>query len=428
MGYQFSPGWPYSSTTFPSMDDHVDPVNNAYFSGLHDEIEKIEYYLGLHPQGAYGNVEERIQAGFDYTENNYNIVMNYLGHNVAEGFTNVKDKLETHGHTGGVDGTVLEGMDPIIWEAALSITNWVDTRIDATAGASAAGFAYYDLLYNGPCERDAGNASILCYNTSLSENYHQEVTSWGTQPRGTLVIDTTAYISLIGTPGLVGKFGILDWSENTINLGAGANNTGHIVELGDYLYTPCYTTPVKLVRIKKSDDSLTYYDMDSDEDNAIAICTDGTYIYFATKTTPVKIIRFNPGTGAHSTFTITDFDEEVIFMIVVNNTLYAFNDAATAQYIRMNLTTQAYQLFEPDWIGGTKNGTWWPPYILLHSYSGVIEKFIAFNPITNKAYISVNQGERGAGFVMTVVMNHLHPGGVIEGYHNYIGELTPPDV
>lgn len=60
MGYQFSNNWPYSYSVFPTMEDHVDPVNEEYFSGLHTEIENIEDELGLNPSGDYDTVKARL--------------------------------------------------------------------------------------------------------------------------------------------------------------------------------------------------------------------------------------------------------------------------------------------------------------------------------------------------------------------------------
>lgn len=60
MGFQFANNWPYSSTVFPSMVDHVDPVNNEFFTGLNTELERIEYYLGNNPQGSYKDLTERL--------------------------------------------------------------------------------------------------------------------------------------------------------------------------------------------------------------------------------------------------------------------------------------------------------------------------------------------------------------------------------
>lgn len=62
MGYQFTNNWPYSTTVFPSMTDHVDPVNQEYFDGLHQELDTMESYLGIHPQGAAASVAARLLA------------------------------------------------------------------------------------------------------------------------------------------------------------------------------------------------------------------------------------------------------------------------------------------------------------------------------------------------------------------------------
>jgi hypothetical protein len=60
MGYQFSNNWPYDWSVFPSMDEHTDPVNNEYFTGLHTEVENIEETLGKSPQGSYDTVADRL--------------------------------------------------------------------------------------------------------------------------------------------------------------------------------------------------------------------------------------------------------------------------------------------------------------------------------------------------------------------------------
>ena len=69
MSYLFYNTWPYSYTPLPTMIDNKDPVNHAYFSGLHKEVENIEYYLGLQPQGAFKDVAQRLNnlAGIDAT-------------------------------------------------------------------------------------------------------------------------------------------------------------------------------------------------------------------------------------------------------------------------------------------------------------------------------------------------------------------------
>jgi len=71
MSYVWYNNWPYNYSIFPSMTDHVDPVNETYFSGLHTEIENIENELGLNPSGDYDTVKDRLN---DYTNHttNYN--------------------------------------------------------------------------------------------------------------------------------------------------------------------------------------------------------------------------------------------------------------------------------------------------------------------------------------------------------------------
>lgn len=69
MSYQFYNNWPYSATIFPSMIEHTDPVNNEYFGGLHEEVQTIEQFIGLQPQGADGTVRARLDR-IDYELDN----------------------------------------------------------------------------------------------------------------------------------------------------------------------------------------------------------------------------------------------------------------------------------------------------------------------------------------------------------------------
>jgi len=62
MSYIFYNNWPYDYTVFPTMKDHIDPVNNAYFTGLHSEIANIETELGLNPSGSYPTVKDQLDA------------------------------------------------------------------------------------------------------------------------------------------------------------------------------------------------------------------------------------------------------------------------------------------------------------------------------------------------------------------------------
>ena len=42
------------------MEDHIDPVNNAYLTGLHTEIENIENAIGLNPTGTFETIAARL--------------------------------------------------------------------------------------------------------------------------------------------------------------------------------------------------------------------------------------------------------------------------------------------------------------------------------------------------------------------------------
>jgi len=60
MSNRFENNYPAGFSFFPEMYNHIDPVDQLYFSGLHQEIDTVERTLGLNPQGAYSTVDERI--------------------------------------------------------------------------------------------------------------------------------------------------------------------------------------------------------------------------------------------------------------------------------------------------------------------------------------------------------------------------------
>jgi len=80
MGFEFSNNWPYSASYFPTMEDHVDPVNHTYFTDLHKALQDIQYFLGLQPE---------------------------------IGFHDVAQKLNLHGHTGGDDGIIIPALTDV---------------------------------------------------------------------------------------------------------------------------------------------------------------------------------------------------------------------------------------------------------------------------------------------------------------------------
>lgn len=60
MSYLFYNNFPYGYSTFPTMIDHSDPVGHDYFSGLHQEVQNIEYCLGNQVNNAFENVKDRL--------------------------------------------------------------------------------------------------------------------------------------------------------------------------------------------------------------------------------------------------------------------------------------------------------------------------------------------------------------------------------
>lgn len=98
------------------MEDHVDPVNNEYFTGLHQEIINIEDTLGLSPEGLFDTVKDRLDnivlQGFNYYETNYayivsdrNAFNSELGTNPSGTFDTVKARLDD------IDTKILNSQD-----------------------------------------------------------------------------------------------------------------------------------------------------------------------------------------------------------------------------------------------------------------------------------------------------------------------------
>ena len=97
MGYQFTNNWPYTYTVFPTMEDHIDPVNHEYFEELHTEIENIENELGLEPSASYNTVKDRLGAineKLTELEEDIAAINTELGSDPSGPFDTVKLRLE----------------------------------------------------------------------------------------------------------------------------------------------------------------------------------------------------------------------------------------------------------------------------------------------------------------------------------------------
>lgn len=77
MSFQFYNNWPYSYSIFPTMEDHLDPVNNEYFTGLHKEIQNLEVFLGEMPQEPHDTVKQKLEL-HDHTGDHAGIQLDHL--------------------------------------------------------------------------------------------------------------------------------------------------------------------------------------------------------------------------------------------------------------------------------------------------------------------------------------------------------------
>lgn len=391
MGYQFTNNWPYTDTTFPTMIDHVDPVNNTYFTGLMTELGHIEYYLGIHPQGSYKDITERL-AGFDFfigdnydslvsvIQINNDHIWNTLNPDVAEDFNDVKDKLENHGHSGGTDGKLLIIPLPGLWEDVDFIGTSSYLEIDpGVVGGSESGFAYFDIIYGSPCLAAAGPNYITAFNTTTQDFNWQIATAWPSSP-GAIWKDPYGIFTGSTTPGKIMRFNPLTWEEIVTNLDAGENNPRQLCSEGAYVWFPCKTSPGRIGRYNPSNHAHETWVLDAGENEPEAICCDDEYIWVCCNTTPVKLIKFKRSDKTHIAYTLTDFLPEVKYMFAHGGLIYMFSDNATPQWARFSPVILGMQRWEPDWPTGVDSGCWTGQNYLLALGTGNGGYIVQFDP------------------------------------------------
>lgn len=414
MGYQFTNNWPYSLSLFPSMDEHVDPVNNEYFAGLMTELTRIEYYLGLHPQGSDKDIAERLSNLDALIQSNDDNIWNTLHIDVAEDFSDVKDKLENHGHSGGTDGKLLVVPVPGVWEDV----DFVGTRnlleIDpADIGGSTAGFAYFNLIYLGPCERGAGTRYIQCYNPTTDEHTWQ-ATAAAQQPRGGLFNGTYGFFSLGGSPGKIVRFTPDTWEEVITSLHAGVNYPGHLVKEGTLVWGASYTSPSYIFRYNPSSHVTNEWLLDASLNECRAMCSDGTYIWTCCNTNPVKLVRFKISDKSHTDYTLTGFLPEVIYMFYYDGMVYMFSNNATQQWCRYNPAILGFQRWETEFPGIFKAGAQINDAHIFTLYDASDSRLLIFEPGEFSFHLSKSLGGIGSMDWITFVPDH-----VVWFYGNY---------
>lgn len=396
MSFQFANNWPYSNTGFPTMIEHVDPVNNEYFAGLMTELGRIEYYLGIHPQGGFENVRARLDD-----------IDNVLGDNVEEGFDDVKDKLENHGHTGGYDGKQLVVPAPGIWEEVDFVgTLGSFSIVPFEIGGSTAGFAYYDLIYLGPCEDTYSIRYIQCFNTTTDQHTWQ-ASAINRQPSGAIWTGEYGIFTLTGAPGRIMRFNPETWEQIVTVLDSGQNYPRHLCKPDSNVWFPTFTTPAKIMRYNPANHVFTSWDMDGGENECTAVCTDGTYIWTCCNTTPVKLIRFKISDKTHTAYIITGFLPEIKYMFYHNGMVYMFSNNTTVQWARFNPAILGFQRWEPDFPepfrAGAKVNT---KHILTLMSSG--HGYLAlFDPEEFEWRISRDHGDIGSMTWITFANNHV---------------------
>lgn len=399
MSFQFVNNWPYSNTTFPTMIDHVDPVNNEYFAGLMEEIGRVEYYLGIHPQGSYKDVAERLAgfdfvAGQDYTalveviQTNNDNIWNTLNPNVAEDFNDVKDKLENHGHTGGTDGAILVVPAPGLWEDVDFVGTPGYLEIDpGVTGGSDSGFAYFDIIYASPAHPSAGPTYITAFNTTTLD-FNWQVSA-GTGTFGGAVWSGQYGIFTNGlSPGKILRFNPATWEEIFTTLDAGDNDPRQIVMGDGNAWFPCYTSPARIGYYSPTTHAHQTWVMDAGENQCDAICDDGTYLWACCNTNPVKLIKFKKSDKTHIAYTLTDFLPEVKYMFYHGGMVYMFSDNATPQWARFNPAILGLQRWETDWPVGVDSGCWTGQNHIMTLGTGSNGYLLQFDPDTFVFHLS----------------------------------------
>lgn len=418
MGFQFANNWPYLSSVFPTMIDHVDPVNQEYFEGLMSELGNIEYYLGLHPQGDYKDIAGR-----------FDNIRNELGVNPEEGFDNVKDKLENHGHTGGVDGKVLTIPEPGVWEGADLVGTVERVTIEQDVhGGSYAGFAYYDLIYLGPCEVSSGPRMISSFDTTNDNHFWQPSTS-PYPPRGAVFTGTYGIFSTGPDPGFIIRFNPETWEEIRTGTGANIRYPGKLVYVNGLVWGGSLNSPSVIFSYNPTTHAINEYAMDGGENEIQALCTDGTYLWACCNTDPVKLIKFKLSDQTHTTFVITGLKPDIVSMIYLDNMIYIYSDNVTVQWARFSPAINMWQRWEPDYPAPFKAGAVWGNLIVLTLAGATTQKIYMFSPSDFRWWLDDADYPTAGMNWITIANNHAlwTGGGSGDGYSDWEGPLnTPP--
>lgn len=145
MGYQFTNNWPYSASVFPSMDDHIDPVNNEYFTGLHSAVADLQYFLGMNPEKGFADVAQKLNL-HDHTGGDKGAAVPYLMAQYTELSPDDNGDVVEIGLT--KDGT---------WRS-LDISTWIPAAADM-------------LHIRVICESSATEKWLQLRNSSSSKNW-----------------------------------------------------------------------------------------------------------------------------------------------------------------------------------------------------------------------------------------------------------------
>ena len=347
MSFQFANNWPYSASAFPTMLDHVDPVNNTYFAGLMTELSNIEYHLGLNP---------------------------------AEGFGDVKDKLENHGHTGGTDGKLLVIPAPGEWEDVDFVGTPSYLEIEAgVTGGSTSGFAYFDILYGGPVVITAGGSYITAFNTTTLA-FNWQPTAGASADTKAIWRDPYGIFTTNESPGKVIRFNPSNWQEIITTLDAGDNFPRQICAQDSNVWFPTFTSPARLVRYTVNTHAHTAWVMSAGENECNACVFDGTYIWTCCNTDPVKLIKFKVSDKTHIAYTLTGLKPEITYMFFYDGMVYMFSDNATPQWARFNPDILGLQRWETDWPAGVDSGCWTGQNHIMTLGTGTNGYLLQFDP------------------------------------------------
>lgn len=376
MGFEFSNNFPYTATEFPSMIEHVDPVNHTYFSGLMTELANIENTLGLL---------------------------------VNEGFLDVKEKLEKHSHTGGVDGAPLFStfMDPpLVYQAEA----WKD--VGSYSGASC-GFLMYEHVYFPP---GAAHVYMQTMDVNTGERAQWVAVSDAGGSPGCCSDGTYIYFTHVNGMLLLFKFNPADNSIVEYDSGETVSSYGSICYLDGYIYFTARTTPAKLYKFKISNNTFSSYAFDSGQNLVTGCQTDGQLVYVGLNGTPVNILKYDPAGPSHDSIPISPVNNAIKDLIFAQGSLWLCCIGTVKQFTKIFTPVCNYYTIDVPDCNPISTPYFWQNYLMFIGLYASDYKSVAFIPGINAITNGPVLGSHAASSFLIFANNYLFGGEDTDNY------------